>query len=73
MLFKMPVERNHLQTVGIKQGHIRDRRLIVGIDEDLEIRLEVKAVLMQEPGVQGIVSRHSFYQRRIEGNLLLGL
>ena len=73
MLLKVPLERDQLQTVRIEQRHVRDTRLIVGIDEDLEVRLEVEAVLMEEPGIQRIIAGHPLDQGSIEGNLLLRL
>ena len=73
MLFKVTLERDQLQTVRVKQRHIRHRRLVVCIYENLEIWLEIKRILMQETGIQCIVSGHSLDQRRIEGDLFLRL
>ncbi len=62
----MALKRNdHNPTAG-KERHIRDHRQVICVHIDLELRLKIKAVLMQEPRVERIVARHAFYLRRIE-------
>ena len=58
LLIEMAVERDDDDAVAGKQGHVIDYGQVVCVDVDLELRTEVKAVLMQETGVEGIVARH---------------
>ena len=54
----MPVKRDNDDAVTGEQSHIVDDRQEVGVHIDLELRLKVKAVLMEEPGIEGIVAGH---------------
>ena len=46
---------------------------IIGVDEDLEVRLEVEGVFMEKTCIQSIIAGHSLNQRSVEGDLLLRL
>ena len=54
-LVKVAVKGNDHHPAARKQRHIRHGREVVGIDVELELRRKVKAVLAQEPRVDGIV------------------
>ena len=69
----MPFEGDDLQPVGVKQRHIGHRRLVVTVDENLEVGLEIEAVLMEKTGVQGIVAGHPLDKRCVEDDLFLRL
>ena len=69
----MTVERYDFQSAGLEQGHIINIGQVVRIDKNLEHWHKIKAVLIQESGVDGIVAGHSFYESCIECDLLLRL
>ncbi len=52
LLIKMPVKRDNDDAVTGEQGHIVDDWQEVGVHIDLELRLEVKAVLVKETGIE---------------------
>lgn len=57
----------------MEQGKVGDVRSVVRINEYLESCTELKAVLMQIPGGDRIVTGQSFGKRRINSQLLLRL
>ena len=69
----MTVKRDDLQSAGLEQGHIIDIRQVVRIDKNLEHRHKIKAVLIQESSIDGIVAGHSFYESCIKCDLFLRL
>ena len=60
LLVKMPVKGDNDDAVAGKQGHVVDNRQEVGVHIDLELGLEVEAVFMEEPGIEGVISGHGF-------------
>ena len=66
LLIKMAVEGDDYDTIAGEQGHIVDDREIVGIHIDLELRTEVEAVLVEEPGIEGIIAGHAFDLCRVQ-------
>lgn len=52
----MTVKRNDLDSPRIKQRKVCDVRSMVRVDENLEVRAELKAVLVQIPSGDRIVA-----------------
>ena len=69
----MPVKRNDFDSARLKQREVCDIRTMIRVDENLEVRSELKAVLMQIPGGDRIVTGQSFGKSCIQSNLLLRL
>ena len=69
----MSIEGDDDHTVAAEQCQVADRRTVVGIDVQLKLRLEVKAVFVQEAGVHGVVTSHGFYQRRVQSKATVRL
>jgi len=55
---------NHTPTV--EESHIADNGKIVGIDIKLELRLEVKGILVKKTSIERIVTRHTLDLCRIQ-------
>ena len=53
----MSVKRNDFDSARLKQRKVCDIRTMVRVDENLEVRSELKAVLMQIPGGDRIVTK----------------
>lgn len=69
----MALKRDELHPARGKQRHIRDLRQVVGIYEQLKLWLKFKAVLMQKPRCDGVVSRQGFYKRCAQYQLFVRL
>ena len=69
----MPVERNDFDSTGLKQRKVCDIRTMVRVDENFEVRSELKAVFMQIPSCDRIVTGQSFGKCCIQCDLLLWL
>ena len=70
---KVAVKGNDFDTTGLEQGQVRDVRTVVRVDEDLEVRTELEAILMQISGRNGVVTSQAFGQGSIQRDLLLRL
>ena len=68
----MALKRDELHPARGKQRHIRDLRQMVGIYEQLKLRLKFKAVFMQKPRCDGVVSRQGFTSAALNTSFLSG-
>ena len=61
----MSLEGNDVHTVALKERHVRNVRQIVRIDVERKLWFELKALLMQEPSRDSVVSGHVLYLRAV--------
>ena len=69
----MSVKRNDFDSARLKQRKVCDIRTMVRVDENFEVRSELKTVLMQIPGGDCIVTGQSFGKSCIQSDLFLRL
>ena len=62
VFLKVPLERNDHNAIAQEHRHIIDDRLMVGVNEHLESRLEIETLFVEKTGRDRIVTGHGFNQ-----------
>ena len=62
----MSVERDNYHATALEKSHIRNYGKVVRVDVHLELRLEIKGVLVKETSVHSIVTCHTFHLCRVQ-------
>jgi len=72
-LLEVPLKGNDLHTSAGQQGQVGHRRQVVSIGKNFELGFEVKAVLVQESGIDCVAACQRLKERRAERQALVRL
>ena len=70
---KVPLKGNNVHTTAFQERHVRNDRQKIGVNVHLELGFEVKAVFMEEPGVDGVTACQALDLRSVQDKPLTRL